>query len=100
MANLVFPKAKQGFLDGSIDPDTATIKAALVRGYTYNAAHDFMDDVTGSGGGTIVATSPALAGKTVTDGVFDANDTAFSAVAAAVWTPEVVTAYKATEKTA
>ena len=81
MANAVFPKAKQGFLDGSIDLDTASIKVALVRGYTYNSAHDFVDDVTGAGG-TLHATSGALSSITVTDGVFDAADVTFTAPSA------------------
>lgn len=77
MANAVFPKAKQGFLEGGIDLDTAVIKVALVRGYTYNSAHDFVDDVTGAGG-TLHATSAALSGITLTDGVFDAADCTFT----------------------
>jgi hypothetical protein len=79
MTNLLFPKGKQGLIDGSIDLDTATIKVSLVRGYTYNAAHDFVDDVTGAGG-TLVATA-TLSSKTVTDGVFDAANVTFSSVA-------------------
>jgi hypothetical protein len=31
----LYPAARQGFLTGAIDADTAVIKAALVRGYTY-----------------------------------------------------------------
>ena len=77
MANAVYPKAKEGFLDGSIDLDTASIKVALVRGYTYNTAHDFVDDVTGAGG-TLHATSSALSSKSVTNGVFDAADITFT----------------------
>lgn len=77
MANAVFPKAKEGFLDGSIDLDTAVIKVALVRGYTYNTAHDFVDDITGAGG-TLHATSGALTSKSVTNGVFDADDVTFT----------------------
>lgn len=76
MANAVFPKAKEGFLDGSIDLDTATIKVALVRGYSYNSAHQFVSDVTGTG--TLHATSSGLASKTVTNGVFDAADITFT----------------------
>ena len=76
MANAVFPKAKEGFLDGSIDLDTASIKVALVRGYTYSSSHEFVSDVTGSG--TIHATSAALTGIDVTDGVFDAADVTFT----------------------
>lgn len=76
MANAVYPKAKEGFLDGSIDLDTAVIKVALVRGYTYNAAHEFVSDVTGTG--TIHATSGALQNIDVTNGVFDADDITFT----------------------
>lgn len=47
-------------------------------GYVYSEAHDFLDDV---GVGTRVATSAALAGKTVVGGVADANDVVFTALA-------------------
>ena len=77
MANAIFPKAKEGFLEGTIDLDTAVIKAALVRGYAYNSAHTTVSDVTGAGG-TLHATSNALASKTVTNGVFDAADVTFT----------------------
>lgn len=76
MANAVFPKAKEGFLDGSIDLDTAAIKVALVRGYTYSSAHEFVSDVTNTG--TLHATSAALASIDVTNGVFDADDVTFT----------------------
>lgn len=76
MANSVFPKAKEGFLDGSIDLDTASIKVALVRGYSYDSAHEFVSDVTGSG--TLHATSAALTTIDVTNGVFDAADCTFT----------------------
>jgi len=79
VANALFDPGREGFLDGTIDYDTAVIKAALVRGYTFSAAHKFVSDMTGAGG-TIVATSPALASKTVTSGVADAADTTWSAV--------------------
>lgn len=77
MANAVFPKAKEGFLDGSIDLDTASIKVALVRGYTYSSSHSTVSDVTGAGA-TLHATSSGLASKTVTNGVFDAADITFT----------------------
>lgn len=82
MANALFSTAAEGFIDGSIDLDTATIKAALVRGYTYSAAHRFVSDVTGAGG-TLNGTSAALASKTVTSGVFDAADTTVPTTASA-----------------
>lgn len=77
MANAVYPKAKEGFLDGSIDLDTAVIKVALVRGYTYSSSHEFVSDVTGAGG-TLHATSGALTSIDVTNGVFDAADVTFT----------------------
>ncbi len=81
MANALFNPGREGFLAGEIDWDTAVIKVSLVRGYTYSAAHKFVSDLTGAGG-TLVATSSALASKTVTDGTADAADVTFSAVAA------------------
>lgn len=80
MANALFDPGREGFLDATIDWDTAVIKAALVRGYTFSAAHKFVSEVTGAGG-TLVATSAALGTKTVTNGVADAADVTFSAVA-------------------
>lgn len=81
MANALFDPGREGFLDGTIDYDTATIKVALVRGYTFSAAHKFVSDITGAGG-ALVATSGALASKTVTSGVADAADITYTAVGA------------------
>jgi hypothetical protein len=81
MSNALFDPGREGFLAAEIDWDTAVIKAALVRGYTFSAAHKFVSDVTGAGG-TLVATSAALASKTVANGIADAADVTFSAVAA------------------
>ncbi|MFY1588990.1 hypothetical protein ACN267_31370 [Micromonospora sp. WMMD734] len=80
MANGYFTPFTEGLLDATIDLDTAVIKVALVRGYTFSASHKFVSDVTGAGG-TINGTSAALANKTVTGGVFDADDTGVSATA-------------------
>jgi hypothetical protein len=81
MANALFNKGREGFLTGEIDWDTAVIKVSLVRGYTFDATHQFVSDVTGAGG-TLASTSSALASKTTTSGVADAADITFSAVAA------------------
>lgn len=78
MANALYDTGRQGFLDGSIDWDTDTIQAYLVTSaYTFSGAHSTTAQVTSP-----VATSPAFTGKTVTDGVADAADITFSAVAA------------------
>ncbi|MEV6344134.1 hypothetical protein [Actinoplanes sp. NPDC051851] len=83
MANAVFPYALEGFGLGEIDWDTAVIKAALVRGYTYSASHKFVSDVVAAGA-TINASSAALTGKTAALGVFDADDTTITTTASAV----------------
>lgn len=81
--NALFKKGKEGFLLGEIDFDTAVIKAALVRGYTPNTTtHTYMSDVTGAGGTVVATAAAALAGKTGSLGVADANDLVFSSVAA------------------
>jgi predicted RNA methylase len=80
MSNSLFDSGREGFLDGTIDWDTAVIKVALVRGYTYSAAHKWVSDIT-TASGTLAATSAALSSKTVTAGVADAADITFSAVA-------------------
>lgn len=80
MANAMFDPAKEGLIAGEIDLNTAVIKCALVRGYTYSASHKFVSDVTGAGG-TLNGTSAALGSVSVTNGVFDAADTSISATA-------------------
>ena len=79
MANGLYDKGREGFLDGSIDWDTGDIRVCLVAStYTFSAAHDFMADIATDDNGR----SAALAGKTVTSGVADANDTTITATAA------------------
>lgn len=81
MANGLYDDGREGFLDATIDWDTAVIKVALVRGTTKNEAHKFVSDFTGAGG-VLHATSAALGTKSVTDGVADAADVTFTAVTA------------------
>lgn len=83
MSNAAFVPFVEGILSGEIDIDTAVIKASYVRGYTMNTAHKFVSDVTGAGG-TINGTSAALTNKSVTGGVFDADDTTVTTTASAV----------------
>ena len=81
MASALFDPGREGFLNGQIAWNaTATIKVALVRGYTFNAAHKFVSDVT-TAGGVLAATSAGLTSKTSTNGVADADDVTFSSVA-------------------
>lgn len=80
MSNQLYPKGREGFLagDAAWDSDDFRVVAADAT-YTFSTAHDFLDDV---GAGARVATSGALAGKTTTDGVADANDVTYTALAA------------------
>lgn len=84
MANALYDKGRQGFLDGSIDWDTNDIRVVLVNTsgagtlYTVDlATHDNLDDVAA---GARIATSASLAGATATDGIADATDITFTAV--------------------
>jgi hypothetical protein len=81
VANALFNPGREGFLLGEIDWDTAVMKVALVRSYTFNAAHKFVSDLT-TAGGVLHATSAALASKTGTSGTADAADIVFTAPAA------------------
>lgn len=83
-----FANGRQGLGTGLIDLDTAVIRAALLRGYTYNSAHTFVSDVTGAGG-TLVSTVN-LSSVTFADGVLDAADPTFTAVAAGAAIPAVL----------
>ena len=80
MANSLYTKAKQGLIDGSIDLDTDDIRVVLVDGadYTPNLATDeFLSSIASA---ARVAVSGALQNKTVTDGVFDADDIVIASV--------------------
>lgn len=78
MANALFPKFKQSLLNKEIDMDTDTIKVRLVTvAYVYSAAHQFLSDTTGA-----VGADQVLGAPTIVSGVFDANDSTWTAVAA------------------
>ena len=79
MANAVYPRYLEALIQGSANTSLAgTLKAALVDTgvASYNAAHDFYDDISAG----VVGTPVALASKTYTNGVLDAADTTFTAV--------------------
>lgn len=79
MANALYDKGRQKFLEGSIAWLTDTIKVTAVDAadYTPNlASHEFISDVP-SGGRISTGT---LAGKSSTNGVADANDLTLTAV--------------------
>ena len=83
MANALFDKARQRFLEGQFNWNTDTIKAVLVDTGTYTvnlSAHEFLSDISG---GARIATSGAFTGKTTTGGAADANDVTFTSVTGA-----------------
>ena len=76
MANALYPKFKELLLSGSVNMTTDTIKAMLIKtGYTYSATHQYVSDVSAYDNGR----SSALSNKTVTDGIFDADDITITA---------------------
>lgn len=80
MANTLYDKGRQKFLDAGISWTSDNIKAVLVdvADYTVNAAtHEFLSDV---GGSARVATSSNMTGKSTTAGVADCDDFAFASV--------------------
>lgn len=80
MANALFDGGREGFLDGSIDWDTDNIKTVLVDHGTDTpivTTDRFLADIAS---GARVAISGNLAGKTVTNGVADADDMTLVAV--------------------
>jgi len=81
MANALYPKAKEAFLNGSINMVANTITIALVDTgvYTYSSSHQYRNEVSNSA----VISSTTLSNKTITNGVFDADDATFSSVTGA-----------------
>lgn len=94
MANVIYPKAKESFLsqNPSIDLDTDTIKVALIDTgtYTYSASHQYWSSASSAA----VGTPATLSNKTITNGVFDADDVTYSAVTGN--TVEAIIIYKDT----
>jgi hypothetical protein len=81
MANALYPKAKEAFLNGSINMIANTITIALIDTgvYTYSTSHQYRSDISNAA----VISSSALANKTIANGVFDADDALFSSVTGA-----------------
>lgn len=78
MANVLYDSGREGILDTTIDM-TGDVRCVLVKSsYTFDAAHNFMDDIGTEDNGR----SAALSGKTYTAGVFDASDISLTATSA------------------
>jgi len=84
MANLIYPTARASFMQAGINMSSGVIRAVLIDTgtYTYNAAHNAYDDLSG----VVGSESGAFANKTfgvVAAGVFDADNITFTAVTGA-----------------
>lgn len=80
MANGLYAKAKQAFLDKGHDLNTDDIRVVLSDAADYSqnlSTHDFLDDVPA---GARVAVSSTLGSPTITDGVFDTADFSWTLV--------------------
>lgn len=83
MANAIYPEYKEFLLSGStnisltVNDTTDGPFCALVDTgtYTYSAAHDFYNDLSG-----IVGTDQNIASPTVANGTFDGSDLTYTAV--------------------
>ena len=80
MANALYDKGREGFLDGSIDWDTNDTRIILIdeADDTIDLAVD--DNLDDRAAASRVATSGAMASKTATNGVADAADVTWTAV--------------------
>lgn len=79
MANTLYNKAREAFLNGSLSWSADPIHVMLVRSaYVFDAQHEHLSEVSDYDNGR----SEALASKTVLDGVADAADISLSAVEA------------------
>lgn len=80
MANALFDKGRQRFLEGQLNWLTDTVKCLLVDTGTYTpnlTAHEFLSDVASV---SRITTPVTLTSKTTTGGAADAADVTFSSV--------------------
>jgi hypothetical protein len=84
MANSVYDKARDSFLSANINMVTDDIRVMLVDSalYTPNTStHQTLSDVPV--GARVASSASGLTGKSVTNGIFDANDHVISSVSGA-----------------
>lgn len=84
MASQLYPKGAAHLLGLATKVDLVAddIKILFYAG-SFTSTHEFVSDLTGA---SIIARSGNLAGKTVTGGVFDANDLTVTAVSGSAFT--------------
>lgn len=99
MADALYDLGREGFLAGDIDWDGDDIRAILIDtdDYTVNLVTD--NDLADIPAGARVAVSSALAGKSVTLGVADADDITWSSVSGDVSEAIVIYQHTGTDAT-
>jgi hypothetical protein len=78
MANALFSKCLQAFLDGQISWTNDPIKAVLINSDIYTPNFALHNSLTNIPTAARMATSPSLTGKSSLDGVADADDVTFT----------------------
>ncbi len=94
MANALYDKGRQRFLEAAINWNSDTIKVYLIDTSSYTAnlsSHEYLSDV---GAGSRIAGPVTLTSKTTTGGAADAADITFNSVSGA--SIEVILIYKDT----
>jgi len=96
MANVLYDKAREDFLGGSLDWLNNDVRAALIDtgNYTFSAAHLAFDTTTVPTAARIATMAAGLTSKTATAGVANAANVTFSAVTGA--SIEAIIIYKFT----
>lgn len=79
MASALYPKAKEAFLSATISLSTDEIKCILVDtdDYIYSSAHQYLSSIDS---GARIGTPQTLENKSVTNGIFSADDVTFTSV--------------------
>ena len=84
MASQLYPQGAAHLIGKSTKADLIADNVnVLFYAGSYNSAHEFVSDLAGA---SIIARSGNLAGKTSTNGVFDANDITVTAVSGSAFT--------------
>lgn len=83
MANAIYPIWKQEVVKATANTalNSTNVRAALIDTgtYTYSAAHDFYNDLSGIVG-PARGSQPGLANRTYTNGTLDADDITYTAL--------------------
>lgn len=80
MASTCYAKAKEAWLDNTLDLNDGDIRALFIDGADYTPNFTTDDNLNDVPAGARIGTATALANTSVTDGVFDADDTNMAAV--------------------